>query len=69
MNIVVLFLQFLSELIRTLLFEEVSDRVRRRFVGVLTRQRRKQLNVAARVHLRVRQRLLHKLATDDHAKL
>jgi hypothetical protein len=69
MNLLELLMQLAIELVRALLVDELSDRIRRRAARLSFRTGRKQLNIAERVHLRVRNRLLHRLTTEERQKL
>ena len=59
-----LFLQFILELMRALLVDELSGRVRRRVKGwFVARNADSARRAIATVHRRTRDRLLHKLLT------
>jgi hypothetical protein len=69
MNIVELVVQLCLELLRTLITEELSRFVRGRATRLFRRKVRKPLTLAERIHVRVRERLLHRLTTEDRPKL
>lgn len=69
MNIFGLLLQLAAEILRTLFIDELSERLRRHLARRSFRHGRKQLDIAGRIHLRVRKRLFHRLATGERRKL
>lgn len=69
MNLLELLLQLAIELVRALLVDELSDRIRRRAARLSFRTGRKHLNIAERIHVRVRNRLLHRVTTGQRQKL
>ena len=57
--------ELVVELIRALLIDGLVERVRRRFENATARRRsRRRQQIARLVHIRNRDRLLHKLFTD-----
>jgi hypothetical protein len=65
-----LFLQFILELVRALLVDELSGRVRKRVMGwFVARNAGSGQRAIVTVHRRTRDRLLHKLLTEPEEDL
>lgn len=69
MNIFSLLLQLAVEIVRTVFIDELSEKLRRLGARWSFRYGHKKLNIADRIHLRVRSRLFHRLTTGEQRKL